>query len=289
MACEGSGPPIVHDGNAGDFVIAGGIPMHPFTRPWAAILAAAWLLMPLAAGAVPAFAVQYPATQAAGPLDGRVLVILSPGGTDEPRFQVGWDADAIPFYGIDVEGWQPGTPVRVDARAFGFPLRSLADLPAGKYRVQAVLNRYETFRRADGHTVKLPPDKREGQAWNRKPGNLYSRPLDITWDPGAGGSIALVLDQQIPQLPEFQETQYVKHVRVRSERLSKFWGRDMYLAAFVTLPWGFAEHPDARYPLVINEGHFSDGPDGWREVPPDPKLEPDFSKRFNLAGYNRIQ
>ena len=263
--------------------------MHPFTRPWAAILAVAWLLMPPTAGAVPAFAVQYPATQAAGPLDGRVLVILSPGGTDEPRFQVGWDADAIPFYGIDVEGWQPDTPVRVDARAFGFPLRSLADLPAGKYRVQAVLNRYETFRRADGHTVKLPPDKGEGQAWNRKPGNLYSRPLDITWDPGAGGSIALVLDQQIPQLPEFQETQYVKHVRVRSERLSKFWGRDMYLAAFVTLPWGFAEHPDARYPLVINEGHFSDGPDGWREVPPDPKLEPDFSKRFNLAGYNRIQ
>jgi hypothetical protein len=263
--------------------------MHPFTRPWAAILAVAWLLMPPTAGAVPAFAVQYPATQAAGPLDGRVLVILSPGGTDEPRFQVGWDADAIPFYGIDVEGWQPGTPVRVDARAFGFPLRSLADLPAGKYRVQAVLNRYETFRRADGHTVKLPPDKGEGQAWNRKPGNLYSRPLDITWDPGAGGSISLVLDQQIPQLPEFQETQYVKHVRVRSERLSKFWGRDMYLAAFVTLPWGFAEHPDARYPLVINEGHFSDGPDGWREVPPDPKLEPDFSKRFNLAGYNRIQ
>jgi hypothetical protein len=263
--------------------------MHPSTRPWATALAATWLLMPLAAGALPAFSVQYPAAQAAGPLDGRVLVILSPGGTDEPRFQVGWGADAIPFYGIDVENWRPGTPVQVDARAFGFPLRSLADLPAGKYRVQAVLNRYETFRRADGHAVSLPPDRGEGQAWNRKPGNLYSTPLDVTWDPGAGGSIALVLDQQIPQVPEFQETRYVKHVRVRSERLSKFWGRDMYLSAFVTLPWGFEEHPDARYPLVINEGHFSDRPDGWREVPPDPKLAPDFSKRFNLAGYNRIQ
>jgi hypothetical protein len=263
--------------------------MHPSERPWVAFLASALMLMPLAAGAASEFVVQYPAAQAAGPLDGRLLVILAPGGSDEPRFQVGWGADAIPFYGLDVEGWRPDTPARVGADAFGFPLRSLADLPAGKYRVQAVLNRYETFHRADGHTLELPPDQGEGQAWSRKPGNLYSTPREVTWDPRAGGSIALLLDQRIPPVPQFQETKYVKHVRIRSERLSKFWGRDTYLAAFVTLPWGFDEHPDARYPLVINHGHFSGAPDGWRELPPDPDLEPDFSKRFNLAGYNRIQ
>ena len=263
--------------------------MHPIERFRAALLAASLLLMPLTVRAVPAFEVQYPATQAAGPLDGRVLVILSPGGTEEPRFQVGWGADAIPFYGIDVEGWRPDTAVQVDAGAFGFPIRSLAELPAGKYSVQAVLNRYETFRRSDGHVLKLPPDKGEGQAWSRKPGNLYSTPRDITWDPSAGGTIAVVLDQQVPAVPEFEETKYVRHVRIRSERLSKFWGRDMYLAAFVTLPWGYEEHPDARYPLVINAGHFNAEPDGWRELPPDPDLKPDFSKRFGLAGYNRIQ
>ncbi len=263
--------------------------MQSIERPWAAILAAALLLMPLAARAVPAFEVRLPAEQAAGPLDGRLLVILSPGGTEEPRFQVGWGTEAIPFYGIDVEAWRPDTAVQVDAGAFGFPIRSLVDLPAGKYRVQAVLNRYESFHRADGHKLKLPPDRGEGQAWSRKPGNLYSTPRDIDWDPSAGGTIALALDQQVAPVPEFQETKYVRHVRIRSERLSKFWGRDMYLSAFVTLPWGFDEHPDARYPLVINQGHFSSAPDGWREQPPDPDLEPDFSKRFNLAGYNRIQ
>jgi Putative esterase len=263
--------------------------MHSLWHPRAAILAATLLLLPPAASAAPEFVVQYPAAQAAGPLDGRLLVILSPGGTDEPRFQVGWGADAIPFYGIDVDDWPAGTPVRVNGDAFGFPLRSLVDLPAGKYRVQALLNRYEAFRRADGRMLKLPPDQGEGQVWNRKPGNLYSVPREINWDPRAEGSIALVLDQQIPPVPQFRETKYVKHVRIRSQRLSEFWGRDMYLAAFVTLPWGFDEHPDARYPLVINQGHFSDGPDGWRELPPDPDLKPDFSKRFNLAGYNRIQ
>ena len=53
----------------------------------------------------------------------------------------------------------------VDATAFGFPVMSLRDLPAGRYRVQALLNRYETFRMGDGRVLKLPPDQGEGQQW----------------------------------------------------------------------------------------------------------------------------
>ena len=34
-------------------------------------------------------------------------------------------------------------------------------LPIGKYNVQAVMNIYETFHRADGHTVKLHMDHGE--------------------------------------------------------------------------------------------------------------------------------
>ena len=46
-----------------------------------------------------------------------------------------------------------------------------------------MVNRYETFTRGDGVTVKLPPDKGEGQQWARKPGNLYSTPQRVTLDP----------------------------------------------------------------------------------------------------------
>ncbi len=63
----------------------------------------------------------------------------------------------------------------------------------------------------------------------------------------------------------------------------------MFISAFVTLPWGFDDHPGARYPLVINHGHFATEPDNWRESPPDPDLKPDYSERFSLAGYNRVQ
>ena len=76
---------------------------------------------------------------------------------------------------------------------------------------------------------------------------------------------------------------------MRSERLSKFWGRDVYLGAHILLPEGYDAHPNARYPLVINHGHFPDTFGVFREEPPDPNLKPDYSDRFHISGYNKIQ
>jgi hypothetical protein len=244
-----------------------------------------------ARGASLRFAVTFPRERSAQPIDGRLLVLISTDTADEPRFQVSDAVNTAQVFGIDVEGWRPGETRVVDATAFGYPRRSIADLPRGTYRVQALINRYETFRRADGHVVKLPPDRGEGQQWSRKPGNLYSRPQRTTLDPARANAVAIVLDQEIPPVEDFakQETKYVRYVRIRSERLSKFWGRDVHLAAWVLLPWGFDEHPAARYPLFVNHGHFPSRLSGWRETPPDTNLEPDFSARFNLPGYNRIQ
>ncbi|MGQ0539407.1 MAG: hypothetical protein ACT4R6_10700, partial [Gemmatimonadaceae bacterium] len=235
------------------------------------------------------FDIVFPNERSAQPLDGRLLLLMSADTAGEPRFQVGWGLRSGVIFGVDVDNWKPGAVRSIDASAFGFPLRSISQLPRGTYRVQALINRYETFRRSDGHIVKLPPDKGEGQQWNRKPGNLYSVPRVVALEPTRREAIRITLDQEIAPIPEFKETKYVKHVRIKSERLSRFWGRDMHIAAFVTLPWGFDEHPDARYPLVINHGHFAAAPDNWRETPPDPNLTPDYSERFSLAGYNRIQ
>ena len=235
------------------------------------------------------FAVTFPAARSTQPLDGRLLVLLGADSTAEPRQQFAYGLNTSAAFAIDVEGWKPGETRYVDATAFGFPVRWLRDFPRGSYRVQVVLNRYETFTRSDGKVVKLPPDQGEGQRWSAKPGNLYSAPRWAAVDPARPDVIPVVLDQEMPPIAAFQETKYVKYVKIRSERLSKFWGRDIFLAAFVTLPWGFDEHPQARYPLAINHGHFATQPDNWREVPPDPDLKPDYSARFSLSGYNRIQ
>ncbi|MGH8251414.1 MAG: hypothetical protein ACREVI_12090 [Steroidobacteraceae bacterium] len=249
------------------------------------------LLVAGVAVAAPRFSVSYPTEMSAEPLTGRLLLIVAPAGEQEPRLMVNWDRDAVPFFGIDVKGWKAGKRQVFDRKASGFPIRSLDDLPPGDYRVQAVLNRYEVFERSDGQRLELAPDQGEGQVWHRKPGNLYSKPIAIHVDPERHGRVSIVLDQKIPPVESFekQQTSYVRYLRIRSERLSKFWGRDIFLGAWVRLPWGFDTHPDAHYPLVIAHGHFPAEPSGFRETPPDPGLKPEYSKRFRLEGYNRIQ
>jgi hypothetical protein len=238
----------------------------------------------------PVVEVVFPRDRSVGPLDGRLLFLVSTDSSAEPRFQISDDPTTQQVFGADVEGWRPDAPMRVGARAFGYPLRSLAMLPRGRYWVQAVLNRYETFRLADGRVLKLPPDQGEGQQWNRKPGNLYSVPRWVTLDARLRSAPPrLVLDQEIPPIPDPPETKYVKHERIQSRLLSEFWGRPTFLGAHVLLPEGFDEHPNARYPLVVNHGHFPSSIGGWRETPPDTTVPCEFSARFRLDCYNRIE
>lgn len=212
------------------------------------------------------FAISFPAARGAAPRDGRIILVVANNNAQEPRFENDvYNPKTQPSFAVDVDGLKPGQEAVIDASVPGYPLASIADLPAGDYWVQAVFHQYETFHRADGHTVKLPMDRGEGQHWNRAPGNLLNKPVKVRVDPRAGGVIRLSLDQEIPPLPQPQDTKYVKYVRIKSDRLTKFWGRPMYLGGIVVLPEGFDEHPDARYPLMVNHGHF---PREFRGFPP---------------------
>jgi hypothetical protein len=234
----------------------------------------------------PKFEITFPASLDKGPIDGRLLLLISTSTEGEPRFQINEDLNTQQLFGVDVEGWKPGEAKMMDQGAYGYPRRSLADVPAGEYTVQALLHRYETFKRADGHTVKLPMDRGEGQQWNSAPGNLYSTPKRMRID--AHTPISIALDKVIPPIEPPRDTKYIKHIKIQSERLTKFWGRPMHLGAHVLLPEGFDAHPEARYPLVIFHGHFPANFGGFREQPPDPNLNPDYNQRFKISGYNRI-
>lgn len=269
------------------------------TRPLLAPLAALLLSTAGSSAAAPSpqpdptpsplrFAVSFPKEKSATPLDGRILLIVSTDGSAEPRTQVGVGLKTQQIFGIDVDGLAPGKEALFDATVLGYPLESLAGIPKGTYFVQAVLHKYETFHRADGHTVKLPMDRGEGQHWNLAPGNLYSTPKKVDIDPSRPGTISISLDQVIPPIPDPPTTKWVRHERIRSERLSKFWGREIFLGAHVLLPLGFEEHPNARYPFVIFHGHFPETIGGFREEPPNPNLKPTYDERFHLEGYNRI-
>jgi hypothetical protein len=263
--------------------------MRTLRRTFGIVGAALALISAAPAGAT-GFKVSFPKAASAKPLDGRLILIVSPKATPEPRLQVDLEGTLRTpwFFGQNVDAMAPGAAVAISPQAIGWPPDKLAALPDGDYTVQAVLNRYETFHRADGSVVKLPPDMGEGQHWNLKPGNLYSKPMQVHVRHG-GPVVALNLDQMIAPIPRATDTEFVKHIRIKSELLSKYWGRDVYLGAHVLVPAGFDKHPEARFPLMVFHGHYPDDISGFRTTPPDPNLKPDYSERFHLAGYNRIQ
>src|ERR1700685_3752742 len=141
--------------------------------------------------------VTVPATK---PLNGHLVLVFGKTDKDEPRFQLAEDYLSAQGFGADVEDLAAGQPIVMDTKPFGYPRRSLSDLDAGDYFVQAVFNVYELFHLASGKSVWLPPDKGEGQHWNLKPGNAYNKPVKIHFDPRAQAVIKLVLDQLIPPI-----------------------------------------------------------------------------------------
>ncbi len=232
--------------------------------------------------------VSFPSKRSRAPLDGRMLLMFSTDDSKEPRFQISGAVNGQQIFGVDVDGLKPETDAIFDRTVLGYPLASLDRIPPGDYWVQGLLHRYETFRRSDGHVVKLPMDRGEGQHWNRAPGNLYSTPMKMRIDPHSGRELRITLDQEIPPIDPPKDTKYIKHIRIQSKMLTKFWGRPMHLGACVLIPEGFEEHPDARYPLIVNHGHFPRTFGGFREEPPDPDLKPVYSERFKVEGYNKI-
>jgi len=205
------------------------------------------------------------------PLDGHLVVILSRDASAEPRMQFTPYAISSQFqdqfqdlrfrgsqqaFGVDVVALAPGKPMVVNGETIGFPARHLADIPSGDYYVQAVFNVYETYHLASGKTVKLAPDRGEGQHWATKPGNFYSAPVKLHVDPSLRRTLRLTLDKVIPPIPPAPDTKYLKHFKIKSDKLSQFWGRDVFLGANVLLPEGWEEHPNAHYPLIVYHSHF---------------------------------
>ncbi len=232
-------------------------------------------------------AISFDKSVSAAPLDGRVLLVLATDEKSEPRSQVSGTVNSAQVFGVDVEGLKPGEAAVIDATTFGYPVRSLAQLPAGEYFVQAVFHQYETFH-VHGHTIKLPMDRGEGQHWNLAPGNLLSAVQKMRLDPSVNARLEVRFDKVIPPIPEPQDTKYVRHIKMQSKLLSEFWGRPMYLGAHVLVPEGFDDHPDARYPLMVFHGHFPSDFGGFRTEPPDPNLKCEYSERFHVECYNRI-
>ncbi len=213
------------------------------------------------------FEVSFPQSSYNKEITGRILVIVAKEDSREPRFQV--STHGTPFWGVDIQAMKPGQSAVVDGDAFGYPLPSLADLPPGEYFVQAFINVYTEFKRADGHTLWMHQDQWEGQRWNRSPGNLYSDVIKMKIDPAEKRTIRLECKNVIPPVEIPPDTKWVKRIKFQSNLLSDFWGQPMYLGATILLPKDYEKHSNVNYPVIYYQGHFSlRAPFGFRSDDP---------------------
>lgn len=173
------------------------------------------------------------------PSQGRLFVVLNRKTNSEPRHSIGQVGfDAGPILATDTDGSFPRRPARLDVQSALYPFITLDQVPPGDYAVQPVL-----------HTN---PDLLLVNA----PGDLYGTPRVVHVDPRRSGTIRLVLDQRIPDETLPPDTELVRHVKLRSELLSRFHGRPIYLRAGIILPRDFEKEPNRRYPLRVQCGGF---------------------------------
>lgn len=146
--------------------------------------------------------------------------------------------DAPPVIGQDVRAFAPQTPVRIDAKSAIFPIESLSKLPSGEYYAQAAFH----FNR----DINIP----------NAPGDLFSAPKRVTINSNRAETVNLVLSRALPveRLPI--ATDFCRFVRIRSELLSRFHGRPIYLRAGVIVPRDFNTEKESKYPLWVEIGGF---------------------------------
>ena len=220
--------------------------------------------------------------------DGRLLVMISKDASKEPRFQINDTKDTGILIGKNVENWRSGNVEGFNSKTLAYPIENLGDLDNGEYYIQALLHKYETFNLSNGKTVKLPMDQGEGQHWNTSPKNIYSKPIKINFKKNT--TVKIEITEEIPPIEPEKDTDYIKHVKIKSELLSKFWGRPMYLQANVLIPKDFKKESKTRYPLMVFHGHFPKSIGGFRTSPPTAsKKDTIYNSRFGITGYKYIQ
>ncbi len=200
----------------------------------------------------------YPAGAGSGTITGRAFVFVARTEAREPRLQSGASRGSEPFFGVDVDAVAPGQSITIDPTVAGYPVASLAQLPAGDYYVQGLLLPYTRFARADGHTIWAHMDAGEGQRFNNAPGSLVSEVRKVHIAPGTRDVITLPLTRALPAVTHPGDTEWVKRFRITSKLASAFWNHPMELGAVVLLPKGYDENPTRRYPVVYTIGHYSE-------------------------------
>jgi S-formylglutathione hydrolase FrmB len=174
------------------------------------------------------------------PQKGRLFIFINRKAEPEPRFSDGdVSLDAPPMLAKDVGNFTPGKTIAViDNSSISYPIKNLAELPAGDYYVQALFDTNNDLRSLNA------------------PGNLYSAVQKVNLDTKSGGTIKLELTRVVPPEQMPADTEFVKFLKIQSPSLSKFHGRPIFLRVGIILPRDYERDTNRRYPLLIRIGGY---------------------------------
>jgi enterochelin esterase-like enzyme len=210
-----------------------------------------------------------------GSTNGHVQLMFAPVGSDplddtdvtsSPNYFFGQNVyDLSTKRSVTLSG---GSGDNIDFGVYGFPNVSVEDVEPGNYSVQAFLNVYETVTRADGSRVRLHFPCGDGAPGVGGYGTPITSIVNVTVT-GDTQTIKLVFNNVTApeeftgkeiggcQQGNYEDTEYLKYVKIRSDVLSAWWGRDVYVGANVLLPYGYnANNTKKRYPVVYAQGHW---------------------------------
>lgn len=172
------------------------------------------------------------------PVSGRLLLFVAPGHEAKTVDMDMMSPTSVYIAAKEITGLNPGQTVDIDADDTVFPA-PLSHAPKGDYQVQVVLDVAHTYNYS-----------------GRAPGDLISPVLGLqAWNPLTDAAPSLTLSAVLPQPPdplahEPEVNAALKPVDFISPSLSRFWGRDVHMRAWVLLPPGYDAHPRDHYPTV---------------------------------------
>jgi enterochelin esterase-like enzyme len=176
------------------------------------------------------------------PVSGRLLLFAKQGSGDKAvDISESHPRDAV-VAAMEVHSISPGTTIEMDADQEAFP-RAFSALPAGGYELQAVLDVDHSYNYGGRSANDWQSDVIEVKDW---PSNSDAEPvLTLSHHPEASlraKAAQGALAQARPGVAEKAELQ--------SALLTRFWGRPMFVRAWVILPPAYDNKAATTYPTV---------------------------------------
>jgi hypothetical protein len=149
------------------------------------------------------------------------------------------DLSGSNVFGVDISGWRKKSALSVSSGFLGFPTDNIQNIQPGKWYIHAVYVVEKNLPNID------------------EAGNYYTdaKLVEIANTSGKQ-TVRLTLNHETVDKERVPGSDPVNYIKIKSQLLSDFWKRPMYLNAQVILPKDYNKDSNKKYPVLFLIGGF---------------------------------